>query len=387
MFSKLISAVAVALTIKDVSGSACSTGPVLQSSKLRFGNGEGSSVCGGQQLQQPFLWLQQTPSSGEWKKLTYDAKPMEAMISVGGELQETCLGFDSTDESEFIVEDSFGYGTITGTKQCTVGETTLVLTQSFTLAKADSASLTTALTVSATGADAANVEFWWGTGDDYIAGSDWTYKEVGTLGSDGFTAAEQGNAVLVTSGTDDDDNAVGVSFGSPSPGARALHAHCCQFSNIYNLNKDTNFTVGKVFNDGSYGVYLPLGTIKAGEAASASAFYSAAKVTDLKAALQEAASPAEDATTTPEETTDAPTTESSPPPPARPDGTYAQVFKVKAKMEVVDEGSTCADFNEDAAATALATELSKVASTVDPDLVTVTTSCADRRRLDKGLDK
>ena len=90
-----------------------------------------------------------------------------------------------------------------------------------------------------------------------------------------------------------------------------------------------------------------------------------------------AAATAEEATsTTPDGTTDAPTTDAPPPPPARPDGVYAQVFRVTVKME-----GKCADFNVETAASALATAIK-----VDEGLVTVTKSCADRRRLEDAKE-
>ncbi|EOD05544.1 hypothetical protein EMIHUDRAFT_372445 [Emiliania huxleyi CCMP1516] len=259
---------------------------VLQTDSIRFGTGSEDSIqVGVENIQQPFAFI-----GGAFTKLTYSANSMDFELQAGGSTATACLGFDSTDESGFIGTSSdgtnnFGIGSISATKTCSIGGATLSIDWTFTLSASNSKALSLAITVSSSGAAASDVQVWWGTRDDWVGTTDRPAKEIGSItsGSSGFTSAAgtTGNAVQVTSGSE------GLILFSASPGARALRASCCNFDNLVSLDPQTTFS-GTVTDDGSYGLFLPLGTIPDGGSASASVAYAAGAVADLATVIAEA---------------------------------------------------------------------------------------------------
>lgn len=122
------------------------------------------------------------------------------------------------------------------------------------------------------------VHMWVGTRDDWVGTSDRPTKTRGNLTvADGFAAitanSQLANAIQITSGAE------GVLFYSTTPGVNSVHASCCSFINSYNLNPTSApiTTTG----DGSYAMYLPVGSLDANQSRDITWFYAAGSIQDL----------------------------------------------------------------------------------------------------------
>ena len=103
------------------------------------------------------------------------------------------------------------------------------------------------------------VQVWVGTRDDWLGSMDEPTKMVGTCNGGAFTAATTGNCVNFSSATEY------VLYSSTDADAKGLIADCCSFSKIVALDPTTTFSTAGVTEDSLYRLYLPFGTMTAGQ--------------------------------------------------------------------------------------------------------------------------
>lgn len=106
---------------------------------------------------------------------------------------------------------------------------------------------------------ATNIRYWVGTGDDWISTNDSNYKTRGNITDGAFVAStvpsQQSKAIRVDSQSFSDS----ILFYSTHPNANTSISSCCSFSNAVNTNPYNCVT--NSFNDGSYALFVNLGSI------------------------------------------------------------------------------------------------------------------------------
>jgi len=252
----------------------------LSGTYFRFGNGfEDSVQQSNGALRQPF-----TTIGGTFMKLTYSNYPLDTVLEVNG----AQLPVESTsaviDTSGFHrTSTNTGYGIIRAIQ----GFGAVTLTRTYRMATAASRSITVDFQVTSS-STLSNVKVWFGTRDDYIGNTDRPTKTVGTITNGAFVpvSGTTGSAVQVTS------NSEAVILYSLVSGGVANVNSCCSFSNVQSMPITTTYSGPIGPADGSYAVYLPLGS---GTSLTGTAVYAAGAITEMAQIAQAASETATEA--------------------------------------------------------------------------------------------
>jgi len=165
---------------------------------------------------------------------------------------------------------------------------TLSLVRTYSLPETAGTPFTYKIATTVTGGPLLNIRIWLGTKDDWVGMSDKPTKQIGyfNTGNEFVRVAASTNVqgsdpkpgqVLKISTTDE-----GVFFAPGSPvvdGTLAVQAGYGDFNNVY--AKDPSASSTSYTNDGSYGMYIPVGDLSDGQTKVVSVFYGAGKLADL----------------------------------------------------------------------------------------------------------
>lgn len=241
-----------------------------------------------------------------WRPLTLSRK-MEYALSEGGTLVNAGDSYsvsgagtivypatDNTALSNFRVDGSgivktelsttAGSATYTGTLisigEITVNSKTLEIKNTYTLLEGKSfVKVKTKITNLDPTQSVTNLRYWVGTGDDWISTDDRNYKTRGNIVDGAFvqsaTTTEQSKAIRVDSQSGTDS----ILFYSTHPNANTSINGCCSFSNAVQTNPYGCIT--NTFNDGSYALFVNLGTIAVGAYAEFDWYYAAGSASTI----------------------------------------------------------------------------------------------------------
>jgi filamentous hemagglutinin family protein len=300
------------------------TNLVLDNGNLRFGNGTAASIDSTGVLLQPWYYDDVTSGRNGWYKLTYSSYPLNFALGVGGTstaewnndgtiVSTGSSGYTSitslvTGQSINIAKYYEKTGTVVVTTTMNIsGIGTVDIQNSYTL-NADTNYLKAVTSfINTSGSNLSNIRLWVGTQDDYVATNDRNYKTKGNITADGFTTitsqTDTSNAIIISENTLTSDSGAAVLFYSTTTGTNTISDSCCSFSNVIDKNPTASDIV-TAREDGSYGIYLNLGTVSNGRSGSVTWYYAAAPVSEINNAVtQVATSSGVTATPTPTTTT------------------------------------------------------------------------------------
>ena len=205
------------------------------------------------------------------------AGPIIYPASSGSELALTDFSVDGSGITRKIQETTAGSATYTGTLvskgDIIVNGKSLEIQNTYTLLEGKSfVRVKTKITNNATLA-ATNVRYWVGTGDDWIGLDDSNYKTRGNIADGAFSAISVPSAQAKAIRVDSRSLTESILFYSTHPNANTSVASCCSFSNAVNTNPVNS--VINILNDGSYALFVNLGTIEPGASAEFDWYYAA----------------------------------------------------------------------------------------------------------------
>jgi len=241
-----------------------------------------------------------------WRPLTLSRK-MEYALSEGGTLINSNDSYsvsgagtivypasDNLELTNFRVDGSgivktelattAGNATYTGTLisigELTVNDKNLEIRNTYTLLEGKSfVKVKTKITNLDPTQSVTNLRYWVGTGDDWISTNDQNYKTRGNIVDGAFvrsaTTTEQSKAIRVDSQSGTDS----ILFYSTHPNANTAISGCCSFSNAVGTNPYGCST--NTFNDGSYALFVNLGTIAVGAYAEFDWYYAAGSASTI----------------------------------------------------------------------------------------------------------
>jgi serine protease len=258
----------------------------LNNNKLRFGNGTESSVNSKGLLQQPFY---KSSVDGSFYKLTYSSYPLNFSVGTGTSgpnwttntvVDLPNLTSQTIDYSSYVSAGGKTYGTVTSVGQATINLKTFEFTNIYVLGENDSYIKITSKVKNVSGSTVSNVSLWTGTQDDWVGGTDSPTKTKGSLATGAFVAIP--NKTTLADALEIKSGAEGVLFYSTSSGINMSIDSCCSFSNAYNVNP-INSEITRGPEDGSYAMYVPVGTLTNNQEFSFDWFYAAGALADLGA--------------------------------------------------------------------------------------------------------
>jgi hypothetical protein len=288
-------------TAQTVGPTGCTTSAcVFANPYLRFGTGSENSVNSQGLFVQPWYFSE---TSHTWYKLTFNNYPLDTAIGVGSGTAHwsgtTVYDVYSlpnegpvTDYSNFIVNytdsaKTVGYGQIVANRTLTIGSTSFVFQNIFSLGQNDKFVKIVTRIINFSPYTLENLLIWTGTRDDYVGLTDVNSKTRGNLNTGSFvpiTAVGQSSRAIMISNTNE-----GVLFYSETPGVKTSFALCCAFSNAYNTNPNTLAIATTSATDGSYAAVLPFGNVSSGQQASIIWYYAAGTISSLSAVAQSVA--------------------------------------------------------------------------------------------------
>jgi filamentous hemagglutinin family protein len=284
---------ASAFTWKKGSGGAV-TYLVFDNENLRFGNGTEGSINAMGSLLQPFYYDNVTPGRNGWFKLTYSNYPLDFAIGVGGATSDswnnegTILSTDNGTLAAAVSNLSINiadYFEKTGTITTNLLVNGIETRNDYTLNSGDYYLKAVTSVTNTTGSDLTNMRLWVGTRDDYVGPNDANYKTKGNIGSTGFEAIttqnEQAKAIIISEDTFESGNGAAILFYSTTAGADTVINDCCSFGNVFNTNPRSSVTHTEYAEDGSYGLFLNLGTLPDAQTGGVTWYYAAAPVSQL----------------------------------------------------------------------------------------------------------
>jgi hypothetical protein len=284
---------ASAFTWKKGSGGAV-TYLVFDNENLRFGNGTEGSINAMGSLLQPFYYDNVTPGRNGWFKLTYSNYPLDFAIGVGGATSDswnnegTILSTDNGTLAAAVSNLSINiadYFEKTGTITTNLLVNGIETRNDYTLNSGDYYLKAVTSVTNTTGSDLTNMRLWVGTRDDYVGPNDANYKTKGNIGSTGFEAIttqnEQAKAIIISEDTFESGNGAAILFYSTTAGADTVINNCCSFGNVFNTNPRSSVTHTEYAEDGSYGLFLNLGTLPDAQTGGVTWYYAAAPVSQL----------------------------------------------------------------------------------------------------------
>jgi hypothetical protein len=273
---------------------------VFANSYLRFGTGSENSVNSQGLFVQPWYFSE---TSNVWYKLTFASYPLDTAIGTGtGSTQwsgATVYDIYSlpntgpvTDYSNFVVTSTdstktVGYGVIIANRTLTIGSTSFVFQNIFSLGQNDKFVKIITSIINFSPYDLNNLIIWTGTRDDYVGSTDVNSKTRGNLNTGSFvpiTAVGQSSRAILISNTVE-----GVLFYSETTGVMTSFSSCCAFSNAYNTNPNTLAIATTSPTDGSYSAVLPLGNLLSGQSARITWYYAAGTISSISSVAQSVA--------------------------------------------------------------------------------------------------
>ena len=120
---------------------------------------------------------------------------------------------------------------------------------------------------------ASNVRYWVGTGDDWISTEDRNYKYRGNIIDGAFVTSTDTSTQSRAIRVDTNSHSDSILFYSTHPNANTSVSGCCSFENAVNVNPINS--VVSTFNDGSYAMFVNLGTIDPGSSKDFDWYYAA----------------------------------------------------------------------------------------------------------------
>lgn len=279
---------------------------VFNNGKLRIGNGWYNSVAHTNgMLEQPWYYDNVTSGRDGWFRLTYDAYHLDQVVAIGGDGtniwnlngdiihtdHDTSDYFRMMDKITNISVDTSGVSNGTGTITSTLtfvsdnfGQFKLI--NAYVLAPNVNFIKTTTSIKNESGVDASNIRIWIGTRDDYIAESDSNYKTKGNIGANGFepitVQTDEAKAIIITEDTFVSGNGAAVLFYSTTAHTNTIIEDCCEITNVINLNPiDSVTNLDSYREDGSYGIFLSLGSLANQQTKNLVWYYAAGPVSQL----------------------------------------------------------------------------------------------------------
>jgi len=288
-------------TAQTIGSTGCTTSAcVFANPYLRFGTGTENSVNAQGLFVQPWYFSE---TSHTWYKLTYNNYPLDTAIGVGSgtahwsgttvyDIYSLTNEGPVTDYSNFIVNytdssKTIGYGQIVANRTLTIGTTSFVFQNIFSLGQNDKFVKIVTRIINFSPNTLQNLLIWTGTRDDYVGVTDVNSKTRGNLNTGSFvpiTAVGQSSRAIMISNTNE-----GVLFYSETPGVKTSFALCCSFANVYNTNPNTLAIATTTATDGSYAAVLPFGNVSSGQQASIVWYYAAGTISSLSAVAESVA--------------------------------------------------------------------------------------------------
>ncbi len=269
---------------------------VFDNGNLRFGDGTEASINEMGLLLQPWYYDNVTSGRNDWYNLTFDSYPLDFMLGVGGsgysdgDLYHTAyrgtLGSSTSNLSINIAKYFEKTGTIVVHTDVDTTAGVLPVTQTYTL-EPDALFLKANTSIkNTTGSTINNTRIWVGTQDDYVAEEDWNYKTRGELTPDGFEAvvdqtSDSAKALIISEDKLDSENGAAVLFYSTTDGTNAIVGQRYNWDNIIDADISNMPDYSQSSSDGSYAIYLNLGSVNDGESGSVTWYYAAAPVSRL----------------------------------------------------------------------------------------------------------
>jgi len=286
---------------QTVGSTGCTTPAcVFANPYLRFGTGSENSVNSQGLFVQPWYFSE---TAHAWYKLTFSTYPLDTAIGVGSGSSHwsgtTVYDVYSlpnegpvTDYSRFIVNytdssKTIGYGQIVANRTLTIGSTSFVFQNIFSLGQNDKFVKIVTRIINFSPYTLQNLLIWTGTRDDYVGSTDVNSKTRGNLNTGSFvpiTAVGQSSRAIMISNTNE-----GVLFYSETPGVMTSFALCCSFANAYNTNPNTLAIATTTPTDGSYAAVLPFGNVYSDGQASITWYYAAGTISSLSTVAQNVA--------------------------------------------------------------------------------------------------
>ncbi len=253
----------------------------LDNGQLKFGTGSQDSVNSNTgMLEQPFYYR-----DGERFKLTYSNYALNMAIGSGGDGSDDWNLNGEVNKSPTysnVEVDNSGYfngsGIIIFKGNITVDGTDLEVTHTYSLGENDAFIKVTTSIRNLDNNPTDNLRIWVGTKDDYIAGSDSPAKTKGNIINGVFTpttsADQPASAIQVYSG----DSAV-LFYSTSDKVNTIIHTH-------YNWDQLLDIDPAESIyqqpaDDGSYGMYIRLDDLAAGESESFDWFYTAGALSQV----------------------------------------------------------------------------------------------------------
>ena len=288
-------------TAQTVGSTGCTTPVcVFANPYLRFGTGSENSVNTQGLFVQPWYFSE---TSNIWYKLTFNNYPLDTAIGVGSgtahwsgttvyDIYTLQNESPVTDYSNFIVNytdstKTVGYGQIVANRTLTIGTTSFVFQNIFSLGQNDKFVKIITRIINFSPNTLQNLLIWTGTRDDYVGATDINSKTRGNLNTGSFvpiTEVGQSSRAIMISNTNE-----GVLFYSETPDVKTSFALCCVFSNAYNVNPNTLAIATTSPTDGSYAAVLPFGNVYSGQQASIVWYYAAGTISSLSAVAESVA--------------------------------------------------------------------------------------------------
>jgi len=281
--------------------SVLSTGDgVLNNGLLRFGL-SGSTTAPGEESSidsNGILLSPETNINGAWYNLTYNNIKLNMAIGVGeiGFSGGEIVGYGAN-ENGAISQSSVSYDYTNGVESityigtATVNDTSLEVTQHYSLDDNERFIKATTSIKNTSGSDIDNLRLWLGTRDDYVGGDDDPTKTAGNVDSNGFSATNgtlYDNAIKISS--DNVEEAAALFYTTNDSASAIVGDLSRSFSQVY--NQDPATADDEVNGDHSYGLYMPYGSLAAGATVDATWYYVAA----TSATIDDAAGSAADST-------------------------------------------------------------------------------------------
>ncbi|WP_295055579.1 filamentous hemagglutinin N-terminal domain-containing protein [Sulfuricurvum sp.] len=281
--------------------SGTETNLVLDNGYLRFGNGTEASIDSMGSLLQPWYYDNVTNGRNGWYQLTFATYPLDFMIGVngsgynGGSLYDTASGNLNSAVSNLSINVAKYFektGTVTASMDVTTTAGTLPVTQSYTLDSGTNFVKAITSITNNTGASISNARLWIGTQDDFVAGMDWNYKTRGNIGGSGFVAvsdqtSDSAKALIVSENPLNSNNGAAVLFYSTTDGTNTIVGEGYGWEYITNVNPTNMPNYSQSSADGSYALYLNLGTFPDQATGSVTWYYAAAPVSHLSEAVSQ----------------------------------------------------------------------------------------------------
>ncbi|MFE5321173.1 InlB B-repeat-containing protein, partial [Paenibacillus sp. NPDC056579] len=279
-------------------------GNVLNNGKVRFGDGNSSSVNANGNLLQPFYYGT-VNGNANWYQLTYSTYPLDNALGVGGDgtsewnkngtiIENPALSNQVIDSTGYVsTGTNTGYGKLVSTGDVTIAGQKLQVKNTYTLGQNNSFVKTVTRITNISGAPVTNLRFWTGTRDDYVGISDSPKKERGNINNGQFVKltnqADRAAALQISSGD------TGVLFYSPSQKAN-VSIGSRPFTAAINLNPAAAQI--ELINDGAYALFIRMNDLADGQSEEFTWYYAAGELDSLSEVVEDVAEEAQPTTHT-----------------------------------------------------------------------------------------